>query len=94
MNKGIIKGEEKCLSQDCQDCELGGRFFMCNERMNRDIEWRLEQMIEACKSVGGEQDFIANTDRILTVILAFYCLGIITYDKVKDYIKRLHRGVK
>ena len=28
MSKNIIKGAEKCLSQDCMNCELGGRIWM------------------------------------------------------------------
>lgn len=87
--------EEKTLDVSTQSCEthvFTTEYFKAN--VYTDVVKRLNEMIDCCKSVGGEQDFIANSDRILTVILAFYCLGIIPYDKVKDYIKRLYPGVK
>lgn len=85
----IIKGAEKCLSQECQDCEFGGRFWMCYERMNHHHKKRLEKAIECCKSLDVKQEYLANTDRLIMVILTFDCLGIISHDEALDYINKL-----
>lgn len=91
MNKNLIKGAEKCLSQECGDCEFGGRFLMCYERMNLHHKKRLKQAIDCCKSLDVKQEYNANADRLMTVIMTFCCLGIISQDEALDYIKKLSR---
>lgn len=85
----IIKGAEKCLSQECKDCEFGGRFFMCNERTNLFHKKRLKKAIECCKSLDVKQEYLSNTDRLISVILTFCCLGIISQDEASDYVNKL-----
>lgn len=90
MSKNIIKGAEKCLSQDCQDCELGGRIFMCNGRMNLSHKKRLKQMIDNCISMELSERCEA-VNSLLPVVYTLECLGVITNDEAMNYAKRLCR---
>lgn len=89
MNKNIAKGSEECLSQDCQDCEFGGQFMMCNERMNQNYKKNLEQMIDCCKSLDAKEKDFSNSNKIITVIFTFFCMGIISHKEAEDYFNRL-----
>ena len=93
MSKNIVKGAEKCLSQDCQDYELGGRIFS-KARINMDIKCRLEQMIDNCISMEISERCEA-VGSLFPVIYTLECLGVITNNEAMNYAKRLCKdGVK